>query len=87
MKKGIRIWLCVCAALGWWGFLYPELGLPADVCRVIQQDGESVEEREAFDGSLYWEVLEADRGQVRFRSRLLDGLAALYRRAGYESGE
>ena len=39
MKKkrlGIRITIGLCAALGWWGLLYPELVLTPDTVRVVQ---------------------------------------------------
>ncbi len=76
MKKDFRIVLCICAALGWWGFLYPELALTPDTYRVVDEEGESAQEglsesrvpESAAD--LYWEILGADKGKVRFRSRL-----------------
>ena len=42
MKKirlGIRITIGLCAALGWWGLLYPELVLTPDTVRVVQERG------------------------------------------------
>ena len=92
MKKDIRILLFVCAAFGWWGFLYPELAMTPDTYRVVEQDGTVRTERERIESSdsdIYWEVLNADSSQIRFRSKLLNGLAAFvdYRRTGHESGE
>ena len=63
MKKDFRIVLCICAALGWWGFVYPELALTPDTYRVVDEEGESAQEG-------LWEILGADKGKVRFRSRL-----------------
>lgn len=92
MKKDIRILLFVCAALGWWGFLYPELAMTPDTYRVVEQDGMTrteIEKKESSGNDIYWEVLNADSSQIRFRSKLFDSLAALadYRRTGHESGE
>lgn len=92
MKKDIRILLFVCAALGWWGFLYPELAMTPDTYRVVEQDGATRTEGEKIESSrndIYWEVLNADSSQIRFRSKLLDSLAAFadHRRTGHESGE
>jgi len=71
MKKRlvkIRIAVCVCAAFGWWGFLYPELTLTPDTCRVC---GEPMQKKSLPAQDLYRELLEADTGEIRFRSRLL----------------
>ena len=41
MKKkwlGIRVAAGLCAALGWWGLLYPELALTPDTVKVSAQD-------------------------------------------------
>lgn len=93
MKKDIRIILCICAAFGWWGLLYPELALTSDTYRIVDEDGvvcESETDSEwSPDGSIYWKLLGADNGQVRFRSKLLDSLTALteHRRGINESEE
>ena len=71
MKKkwmGFQIVMCICAALGWWGVLYPELVLTADTCRVYN----AREEQRRVEGQdIYWELLKAGKGEIRFRSRLL----------------
>lgn len=93
MKRDIRILLCICAAFGWWGILYPELALTPDTYRVVDGDG-VVYESEAegewnLDDGIFWRVLGADSSQIRFRSKLLDSLAAFteHRRGIDESGE
>lgn len=92
-RMEIRILLCICAALGWWGILYPELTMTPDTYRIVDETG-SVQNTEEvlewdFDSDIYWKVLNADRSQVRFKSRLLTGLNAFtdYRRGSNESGE
>ena len=93
MKRDIRILLCICAAFGWWGFLYPELALTSDTYRVVDENGvvcESEEDGEWDpDDGIYWRMLGADSSQIRFRSKLFDSLAALteYRRGMDESGK
>lgn len=80
----IRILLCVCAAFGWWGILYPELAMTPDTYRVVAEDQAGQEmltqEEWDFDSNIYWEILRADRSQVRFRSRLLDDIGALFQK-------
>ena len=75
MKKiwaGFKIALCVCAAFGWWGVLYPELVLTADTYRICggEQDEQGTQDLSA-DQDIYWKLLKADREDIRFRSRLL----------------
>lgn len=81
-KIGIRIIAAFCAALGWWGLLYPELTLTPDTVRVIREaeDGtETVLEREwSLEDDLYLELLGTDRSNIRFRSRLLTELHAFW---------
>ena len=80
MKKkwlGIRITIGLCAALGWWGLLYPELALTPDTVKVCEEDGEASPDRKwSFEDGLYLDILTADRDKVTFRSRLLTELDA-----------
>lgn len=85
MKKkwlGIRIVTGLCAVLGWWGLLYPELALTPDTVSVYaeEEDGEWGElTREwGFDDSLYQDLLSADRNQITFRSKLLKDLSLFW---------
>lgn len=82
MKKkltGIRIAFAVCAALGWWGVLYPELTMTPDTYRVVCEDGtvqadENMVEWD-FDNDIYREILNADRSRIRFKSKLFQSAA------------
>lgn len=85
MKKkwiNIRIIAGMCAALGWWGLLYPELALTPDTVKVIcinQEGQEQILPSEwNFEDALYLELLEADRDKIHFRSKLLTGLQSLW---------
>lgn len=84
MKKkwfGIRTGLGICAALGWWGLLYPELTLTPDTVKVVCEDlpAESHTQPQtwSFDSSLYWNILNAPSDKITFRSKLLTDLNAI----------
>lgn len=84
MKKkwlGIRVAIGLCAALGWWGLLYPELALTPDTVKVSGPDeaGEPSAPAWNFDSSLYLDLLNADRDNITFRSRLLTEIKELFK--------
>lgn len=77
MKKkytGIRVAFTICAALGWWGMLYPELTMTPDTYEVVWEEDaiekESLPEWD-LDSDIYRMILETDSSRIRFRSRLL----------------
>lgn len=78
MKKkyaGIRVAFTICAALGWWGMLYPELTMTPDTYEVVWEEAvpgaeEKLPEWDA-DSDIYRMILETDSSRIRFRSRLL----------------
>ena len=79
MKKvwaSVKVVLCICAVSGWWGVLYPELVLTADTYRIYsdsEQDEQDMQDGQplSVDQDIYWKLLEADRKEIRFKSRLL----------------
>ena len=81
-KLGIRIITAMCAALGWWGLLYPELTLTPETVRIVIEDASgqeiSLDRNKSLDDSFYLELLEADSGSIRFRSRILTELNAVW---------
>lgn len=84
MKKkwlGIRIILSLCATLGWWGLLYPELSLTPDtVVLKIKDDHGTLREQPLewdFDGELYRDLLNAGPDRITFRSRLFEDFSSL----------
>ncbi len=88
IKNELRIVTALCAALGWWGLLYPGLTLTPDTVRIVCED-ENSEEIAAdrlrdLDGGLYLELLGTDRGNIRFRSRLLTELNAFLEAFSWE---
>ncbi len=72
----------LCAAIGWWGVLYPELTMTPDTYKVVLEDetaGQSKEIRKEadFDRDIYRMILEAKEGQIRYKSRLWMQLEAV----------
>lgn len=75
----LRLAAVVCAALGWWGILYPELTLTSDTYKVVYEE-EPAEEGSVSPGGQYQEndgitegyrgLLRAKSNQIRIRSRL-----------------
>lgn len=84
-NKRFQTGLCVggmCVALGIWGILYPELSMTPDTYRrVVKASGEEVvEEQEAwdFDAGIYYDILNAPKGSVHFKSRIFKELEKLF---------
>lgn len=85
MKKkelGLRITAILCAALGWWGLLYPELTLSPETVKVSDTSADGKDNtlplKRSFDGSLYLDLLNAEPGQISFRSRLLTDISSFW---------
>ena len=77
MKKKwlkLRTVMTICAALGWWGLLYPEFVLTPETMQVYEEnsDGTLVEANHSkFDcRELYYKLLDADREHITFRCKL-----------------
>lgn len=72
----------LCAAIGWWGALYPELTMTPDTYKVVLED-ETVWQPEEnrkeadLDRDIYRMMLEAEEGQIRYKSRLWMQLEAV----------
>ena len=79
--KEIRILFGICAALGWWGVLYPELTLLPDTYKIVIRDEFSEEESFSYEwiaeDALYREILEADADSIVFKSKLWESISAL----------
>lgn len=94
----IRVVITVCVALGWWGILYPELALTPDTYRVVCEESAADVEKSSelaeiaamsdwtLDNNIYETVLEAEKGQLRFRSRLWMNMTALYEQGRGRNG-
>ncbi len=82
MRNRLRVKaaLCICLYACWWGLLYPELLVNPDTCHVVDEEtGEEIlaQAGQTYAGVLYQALLEADRSQIRYRSRLLELLEQL----------
>ena len=72
-RASLQILMTLCALWGWWGMLYPEFTLTADTyCVVYEEDAETAGNEQGVSArELYQKLLQASKGQVRFRSKLL----------------
>lgn len=81
-RLGLRITAALCAALGWWGLLYPELTLTPDTVKIsAEQENEEIDSQPlkwSFDSSLLLDLLNADPDQISFRSRLLTDISSFW---------
>ncbi len=79
---GFRIIIGLCAALGWWGLLYPELTLTPDTVKISveNEEGElsALPLKWSFENNLYLDLLNAESGQISFRSRLLTDISSFW---------
>jgi len=77
-KINFRLLVWICAALGWWGIIYPEFTLTSDTCRIVDKDGNYVEMDACLSGiELYEDILQAGRDNIRPRSRILSAIMEL----------
>lgn len=78
---GMRIVITICAAISWWGILYPELTMTPDTYKIVQE-GEAVQSDENMiewdsDSNMYQTILKTDGSRIRFKSKLFTQLEAL----------
>ncbi|MBR1853907.1 MAG: hypothetical protein IJ794_12330 [Lachnospiraceae bacterium] len=80
-----------CAVLGWWGALYPRFTLLDGTYEIIYEGDNSDMSKPAEEDKdmLYWQILGADRSQIRVKSRIWEEWKALKKagRESYESGD
>lgn len=88
----MRILISVCAAMGWWGLLYPQLSMTPDTYDIVYEKETALQEDPEewdFDNDIYRQILEAEDGQVRLRSKLFMKISAFIERGSdcNESGD
>lgn len=66
----IKIMLIFPASTLWTGFMYPEIAFQKNVGKAYTVEGEV--RPEVYGRDLYMELLEAEPGQIRVKSRLLE---------------
>lgn len=90
----LRILIVLCAAFGWWGFLYPEYSITSDMVRLVSTEdgtentlqGDDVADGQSFESAenLYRQLLKAGRNNIRFRSKLLTDWNAFWEACSWE---
>lgn len=86
MKKNkwlkLRAVITMCAALGWWGLLYPELVLTPDTVKIYEKDEAGtltlLPSEWCTNRDLYQKLLTAEPEQITFRSKLLTDLSTFW---------
>lgn len=78
-----RFALCIWLYAGWWGLVYPQLVITSDTCSVVCEDETEEEQLKRAEQmtaeQLYRALQEAEPGQVRYRSKLLELLEKLWK--------
>lgn len=79
VRRCLTVLLAGCAAFGWWGALYPQFTLLSGTYKVVREadsgldasvPAEELSTEAAKDGTLYWQILCADRSQIRVKSKI-----------------
>ena len=79
-SRALRSVAVTVAMIGFLGFLYPELCITEDTCRVVYvtEDGKE-EEIPVEEGSeLYYQLLSAEPEEIKMKSRLLEWLRSIW---------
>ena len=78
-----RFALCISLYAGGWGLVYPQLVITSDTCNVVCEDDTEQEQLKLAEQmtaeQLHRALQEAEPGQVRYRSRLLELLEKLWK--------
>lgn len=73
---GVRVFISMCLAIGWWDMWYPELSEAAGIYNIVCEDGTVQKPREVVECELneytYLDLLSMDSNRIRFRSRFLE---------------
>lgn len=79
-QKAVREGLMILAAAGFLGFLYPELCMLEETCKVVYYDKDKKQqEAELPRGSeLYYQLLQAKPEEIRIKSRLWETLLSCF---------
>ena len=77
----MRNFICLCVALLWWGFLYPEFTFNQDTYEVVREEENQTENEEAsqFDENIFEKICKAPKGTVHIRSKLWKALSTYFK--------
>ena len=85
MKKNwpkSRAVLTICAALGWWSFLYPELTLTPETVLIYETDSQGLKkvpsDTQIYHRDFYRTLLSTKWEDISFRSKLLEDLSLFW---------
>lgn len=72
--------LVALAAAGFLGFLYPELCMLEDTCRVVYYNADEEQETIAVPrgSELYYQLLQAEPEEIKIKSKLWETLIAYF---------
>lgn len=79
-SRALRSVAVTVAMIGFLGFLYPDLCITEDTCRVVYvtEDGKE-EEIPVEEGSeLYYQLLSAEPKEIKMKSRLFEWLCSIW---------
>ncbi len=85
-RNGMKKVLLGCAAIAWWGLLYPELTVLPDTYRVVCEGDEPEEAQQDrsiqwdLTGNAYWKLVEAGSDKICLKSRFAEVLSDWIRR-------
>ena len=73
--------LWMVTALGWWGFLYPELCLTPDTYRAVNEQIEEQDEETLSATELYYKLLSAQPEEVKIKTKLWETVKAYFEKS------
>ena len=80
-RLGFRVAALICAAIGWWSLLYPELTLTPETVKINAEQEDGTLEQQTlkwnFEGGLYLDLLNAGPENISFRSKLFTNISSL----------
>lgn len=88
MKKIWETGIILFSVMGFWGMIYPDLCFTEDVCAIVQESGEKIEDGEEVqkktvseeiinagaDKDIFTRLCEAKPEQIQYKSKLLEML-------------
>ena len=67
-------------AIGFLGFLYPDICMNDDTCRMVYRDNEGKEQVVYVEegSEMYYQLLSAEPEEIKIKSRLLEWLVSIW---------
>ncbi len=77
MRKILETGIMIAAAYGFFGFVYPELCLIEDTCKIVIEQGTDGPDRDIGNVDLLREISSVPPEKIRIKSRLLEYLCEI----------